>query len=154
MNRSAPTVQAGFGDSRVSRDCAFAAYRFGYRTALQSSGVFTLDQTFDAATAEDDGNYRIMGLDGKVISIKAADDDPATFTVALHPKQRISVHHTCKRTIDGTAPHELTNAAWLLLDGTGAGRADSDDRTALSCRNLVLDPPWRRVVAPVNFSKA
>jgi Bacterial Ig-like domain (group 3) len=41
---------------------------------------------------------------------------------------------------DGTAPHGLTNTFGQLLEGADSGRPDSDYRTALTWRNLVLDP--------------
>ena len=61
--------------------------------------------------------------------------------MTLHPKERISIHHAYELTVDGTAPHGLTNTLGQLLDGADAGRPDSDYRTSLTWRNLVLDPP-------------
>ena len=75
-----------------------------------------------------------------MIAIKSAVYDPATLTVTLHPSQRISIHHTYKLIVDGTAPHGLTNTLGQLLDGADTGRPDSDYRTTLTWRNLVLDP--------------
>jgi predicted outer membrane repeat protein len=116
--------------------------RYGYHM-MPTTVDLTFDQALDAATAEDDANYRIIGPAGKVIGIKSADYNPGTLTVTLHPQKRISIHHTYKLIVDGTAPHGLTNAAGLLLDGVEDGQPDSNYRTSLTWRNLVLDRPVR-----------
>ena len=113
--------------------------RYGYHM-MPTTVVLTFDQALDATTAQDGHNYRITGLGGRVIGIKSAVYDPTTLTVTLHPKERISVHHTYELIVDGTAPHGLTNTLGQLLDGVDAGRPDSDYRTSLTWRNLVLDP--------------
>ncbi len=75
-----------------------------------------------------------------MIAIKSAGYDPATLTVTLHPSQRINVHQSYELTVDGITPHGVTNTFGQLLNGTDTGRPDSDYRTTLTWRNLVLDP--------------
>ncbi len=101
----------------------------------------TGDQALDATTAQDAGDYRIIGPAGRTIAIKKAVYDPANFTVTLRPIERISIHHRYELIVDGTAPHGVTNTRGLLLDGNGSGSADGDYRAPLTWRNLVLDPP-------------
>jgi large repetitive protein len=113
--------------------------RFGYHMR-PTSVVLTFDQALDELTAQDDENYRIIGPAGRVIDIKLAVYDPATLSVTLHPEQRINIHHTYELIVDGTAPHGVTNTFGQLLDGTGSGHPDSDYRTSLTWRDLVLDP--------------
>jgi TATA-box binding protein (TBP) (component of TFIID and TFIIIB) len=86
-------------------------------------------------------HFHVTSLD---VGIKSADYNPATLTVKLQPKQRISIHHTYKLVVDGSALHGVTNTAGLLLDGIHTGHADSDYRTSLTWRNLVLIPTWPR----------
>jgi Bacterial Ig-like domain (group 3) len=113
--------------------------RYGYHM-MPTTVVLAFDEALDAMTAEDVDDYRIIGPGGRTIAIKRAVYDPATLTVTLHPSQRISVHHRYKLIIDGTGPHGLTNTSGQLLDGTDSGTPDSDARTTLTGRNLVLDP--------------
>jgi len=102
--------------------------------------VLTFDQALDESTAHDDENYRIIGPAGRVIGIKSAVYNLGTLSVTLHPEQRINIHHTYELIVDGSAPHGVTNTQGQLLDGTDSGRPDSDYRTSLTWRNLVLDP--------------
>jgi len=115
--------------------------RYGYHM-MPTTVVLTFDQALDAITAQDNENYRIIGPAGRLIGIKSAVYDPAALTVTLHPRQRINIHHAYKLFVDGTAPKGLTNTRGQLLDGVGDGRPDSDYRTSLTWRNLVIDPPW------------
>jgi parallel beta-helix repeat protein len=129
----AVTVSAGDGPTITS------VRRYGYHMRPTTVDL-AFDQALDATTAQDVDDYRIIGPAGRVIAIKSAVYDPATLTVILHPSQRISVHHVYNLIVDGTAPHGLTNTLGELLDGADNGRPDSDYRTSLSWRNLVLDP--------------
>jgi hypothetical protein len=113
--------------------------RYGYHM-MPTTVVLTFDQALDASTAQDVAAYRIIGPAGGVIYIKSAVYDPSSLTVTLHPSQRISIHHPYKLIVDGTPPHGVTNTHGVLLDGTDSGHADSDYRTSLTWRNLVLDP--------------
>ncbi len=137
------TVTLPVPPSSVDGPTVDSVLRYGYHM-MATTVELTFDQALDAVTAQDDSNYRIIGPAGKVIAIKSAIYDPATLTVTLHPSQRISIHHTYELVVDGTAPDGLSNTAGLLLDGADAGRPDSDYRTSLTRRTLVLDPPWPR----------
>jgi hypothetical protein len=116
-----------------------AVLRYGYHMRPTTVDL-VFDQALDAITAQDADDYRIIGPAGRVIAIKSAAYDPATLTVTLHPSQRINIHHTYKLIVDGNAPHGLTNTRGQLLDGADTGRPDSEYRTTLTWRNLVLDP--------------
>jgi autotransporter-associated beta strand protein len=114
--------------------------RYGYHM-IPTRIVLTFDQALDAVTAEDVKDYRIIGPTGRTIAVKKAVYDPATLTVTLHPVERISIHHSYKLIVDGTAPRGLTNTKGQLLDGANRGSPDSNYRAPLTWRNLVLDPP-------------
>jgi hypothetical protein len=113
--------------------------RYGYHMR-PTSILLTFDQALDAITAEDALDYRITGPSGQTIAIKKAVYDPADLTVTLYPVARINVHHTYELSVEGTSTHGLTNTSGQLLDGADTGRPDSDYRTTLTWRNLVLDP--------------
>jgi hypothetical protein len=113
--------------------------RYGYHM-MPTSIVLTFDQALDDVLAEDADDYSIIGPAGQSIAIRSAVYNPETLTVTLRPSQRISVHKTYELTVDGTAPHGLTNRFGQLLDGKNTGRPDSDYRTTLTWRELVLDP--------------
>jgi hypothetical protein len=68
--------------------------------------------------------------------------------VTLHPKERISIHHTFELVVDGTAPSGLTNTDGQLLDGADKGEPDSDYRAQLTWRNLVISPQVLRKYVP------
>ena len=55
------------------------------------------------------------------------------------------MHKTYELVVDGTAPHGVTNTFGQLLDGDDTGRPDSDYRTPLTWRELVLDPVPRGI---------
>ncbi len=51
-----------------------------------------------------------------------------------------SSHQSYRLIVNGSSPNGLTNTLGQLLDGADADRPDSDYRTTLTWRNLVLDP--------------
>jgi hypothetical protein len=114
--------------------------RYGYHW-MPTTIVVTFNEALNPAAAVDRKDYRIFGPAGRRIRVKRAVYDPATFTVILHPARRINIHHKYKFIIEGTGPGGLKNTAGQLLDGTASGHPGSNFKTALTWRNLVLDPP-------------
>ena len=103
--------------------------------------VLTFDQALDPTTAQDKHNDRIIGPQGRVIGVKSAVYDPATWTVTLHPRKRIDIHYRYQLIVDGAAAGDVTNTHGQLLDGKDDGHPGSNYRTPITWRNLVLDPP-------------
>ena len=114
--------------------------RYGYHWMPTTLAVI-FNQALDPATAEDAKDYRIIGPAGRTIRVVSAVYDPATFTVTLHPAQRINIHHKYELVIAGTGANGMKNTFGQLLDGTRSGKPGSDFKAALTWRELVLDPP-------------
>ncbi len=102
--------------------------------------VLTFNQALDPATADDPKDYRIIGPAGRIIRVKSAVYNAANDTVTLRPRERINIHHRYTLIVDGTKSGGLTDMAGHLLDSTESGEPGSNYRTALTWRNLVLDP--------------
>jgi hypothetical protein len=64
--------------------------------------------------------------------------------VTLLPSERINIHHKYKLTVQGTKAGGVADTQGLLLDGANAGNPGSNYRTALTGRNLVIDPASNR----------
>lgn len=111
--------------------------RYGYHK-MPTTIVLTFDQALDPKSAEDVKNYILIGPAGRRIAIRRAVYDPATFTVTLHPEERVSVHHAYRFAINGVGATGLRNAAGQLLDGHATGQPGSDYRLSLTWRELVL----------------
>ena len=127
---SPPVTQSVDGPSIVS------VQRFGVHmrpTVL----VLTFNRALDTTSAQNATEYRVVGPAGRIIGFKSAVYDPTALTVTLHPRQRISIHHTYKLIVNGSAQNGLTDAKGRFLDGADAGQPGTDLRTPLTWRNLV-----------------
>ena len=113
--------------------------RYGYHD-MPTTIVLTVDQALNSVTADDPKNYRIIGPEGRIIRVKSAVYDATNDTVTLRPRERINIHHRYTLIVDGTKSGGVTNMAGHLLDSTVSGEPGSNYRTALTWRNLVLDP--------------
>jgi hypothetical protein len=120
--------------------------RFGFHMH-PTSLVLTFSSALDPTPAEDVDNYQIVTMGGRgrngdlvghVTRVRAAIYDPASFTVTLHPSQRLDFHNVYRLTVDGGTPKGLTGATGAPLDSQGAGKPGRDDAMALTWRNLVL----------------
>ena len=119
--------------------------RFGYHE-MPTTFVLTFDQALDATTADDARNYEIIGPRGRHIRVKSAVYNAANDTVTLRPVERINVHFKYTLIVDGAQPSGLANVQGKLLDGERTGQPGSNYRTALTWRNVVLEPlPRERI---------
>jgi autotransporter-associated beta strand protein len=102
--------------------------RFGFH-GQPTSLVLTFSAPLDVTRSQDVKNYRIVtlggqgkdgGLVGHVTPVRAAVYDPSTFTVTLHPAQRLDLHNFYRLTVSGTLADGLTSSNGLPLAGQGA----------------------------------
>ncbi len=101
--------------------------RFGFHDQPISL-ILTFSAPLDVTRSQDVKNYRIVtlggrGKDGSLIGhvtlVRLAVYDPLTFTVTLHPAQRLDLHNFYRLTVNGMMPDGLTNATGLRLAGQG-----------------------------------
>jgi choice-of-anchor C domain-containing protein len=97
--------------------------------------VLRFTAAMDAFRAGDPTSYRLVGAgpdhrlgtkDDRVIPIRGAQYDPATWSVALQPIRPLSASQTYELTVMGTHPGGLTDASGAFLDGAGTGRPGTD----------------------------
>ena len=104
--------------------------------------VLTFNKALDRARAEDVGNYQLVQLVPgglrRVIPITAATYDRATNTVTLKPREAIPVRDVLQLTVDGKAPHGVSDTAGHLLDGAQTGHPGSNFVSLVDRSNLVI----------------
>ena len=71
-------------------------------------------------------NYVVVGPRGHVVPVDSAVYDATTYTVTLHPHERLQLRAKYVLTINGTAPSGVASDAGALLDGTDSGSPGSD----------------------------
>ena len=104
-----------------------------------TSLVLAFNQPLDATSAENVGNYALVGPNRRPVRIAAALYDAAAGTVTLLPASRLNVHWNYTLTVVGTAPHGVRNTFGDLLDGAGTGQPGSNFQAAINWRNLIID---------------
>ena len=102
--------------------------------------VVTFSSALDPTTAQDVRNYRIVGPAGRRIAINSAVYDQTTNAVALHPHEKINLHHNYQLTVMGSGPGDVASVADTLLDGAGDGDPGSNYVATLNWKNVVLTP--------------
>ncbi len=102
--------------------------------------VLSFNDGLDPISAQNLSNYKIVGPDGRSVSIGSAVFDAATNTVTLWPTSRINLHHTYRLTVIGTGHHGVTDSQGVLLDGANNGKPGSDYTGTLTWRNVVWAP--------------
>ena len=102
--------------------------------------VLSFNDGLDPTSAQNLSNYKIVGPDGRSVSIGSAVFDAATNTVTLRPTSRINLHHTYHLTVIGTGPHGVTDSQGVLLDGANNGKPGSNYTGTLTWRNVVWAP--------------
>jgi Bacterial Ig-like domain (group 3)/Beta-propeller repeat len=117
--------------------------RYGYhmRPTLL---VLTFDRALDAASAQNAANYRISDSSGRLIRVKSVKYDAATRTVTVRPAELLNIHHSYSFRVNGTGQSGVKSADGSLLDGAGAGQADSDYHAVIDWRKLVLTGPAKK----------
>jgi hypothetical protein len=102
--------------------------------------AFTFDTAMDPARAQDVHNYLILTPSRKSIRIRRAVYDPASRTVTLSLRRRVSLHHTYYVAINAIGAGGVADTRAVLLDGFGAGKAGNDYVSPLNRKSLVLTP--------------
>ena len=87
--------------------------------------VLTFSEALDPTTAENTANYVVVGPRGHVIPVDYAVYDATTYTVTLHPHDRLRLRSKYVLTING-GPSGVASDAGALLDGTDSGSPGSD----------------------------
>ena len=88
--------------------------------------VLTFSEALDPTTAQNTKNYVVVGPRGSVIPVDSAVYDATTYTVTLHPHERLRLRAKYVLTINGAAPSGVASDAGALLDGTDSGSPGSD----------------------------
>ena len=101
--------------------------RFGFHMQ-PTAVVLTFSSALDAARAENVNNYRIVAMGrngrtaasgGKVTPVRAAVYNPATLTVTLYTRGRLSIHKLYRLTVNGSTPLGLMGATGVPLNRQG-----------------------------------
>ena len=102
--------------------------RFGFHMQ-PTAVVLTFSSALDAARAEDVNNYRIVAMAGdgrtaasvgQVTPVRAAVYNPATLTVTLYTRGRLSIHMLYRLTVNGSTPTGLMGASGVPLNRQGS----------------------------------
>ncbi len=88
--------------------------------------VFAFSEALDPTTAQNTKNYVVVGPRGNVVPVDSAVYDATTYTVTLHPHERLKLRAKYVLTINGAAPSGVASDAGALLDGTDNGSPGSD----------------------------
>jgi hypothetical protein len=102
--------------------------------------VLTFHDGLDPTSAEDLGNYRIVGPSGRSIELVSASFDRVANTVTLRPKTRINIHHTYWLTVMGTGPGGVRDQEGRLLDGANNGVPGSNFTGSIDWSNVMWTP--------------
>ena len=143
---STPTSTPTVGDDGPR---IISVKRYGIH-AMPTTIVLTFNESLDAASAQNVGNYRISAPGGSRVLVRRAVYDATARTVTLHAIQRISIHKPYSLVIRGAGRDNLRDFAARQLDGKGTGFPGSDFATVLTWRNLVLPTRYRRAKASVS----
>jgi streptogramin lyase len=100
--------------------------------------VLTFNEPLDPTSAQNVGNYRIVGPRGWTIPVVSAVYNAANDTVTLSPSSRLNVHAAYQLTVNGTGSSGVKNIFGDLLDGAGTGQPGSDFVATLTRKNLVI----------------
>jgi len=102
--------------------------------------VLTFNDGLDSTSAQDLGNYKLVGPAGRSIRISSAAYDPTSNTVTLRPRTRIDLHDSYQLTVIGTGAGGVTDSHGTLLDGADDGQPGSNYTATLTWRNVVWTP--------------
>jgi hypothetical protein len=98
----------------------------------------------DPTSAENMNNYKVVGPDGRTVTISSAVFDAAANAVTLRFKERINIHDNYELTVIGTGPTGVTNTSGQLLDGANSGQPGSDYNGVLDWDSVVWTPAEAR----------
>src|SRR5262249_35635664 len=122
--------------------------RFGFHRS-PSIVVLTFNAPLESSSAQNVGNYTILGPNGLTIPVTSALYDSQSNTVTLHPSLRLNIFRAYSLLVNGATANGVRGADGALLDGAGNGTPGTDYRAIIDIRSLVLGlTPLTRTAHP------
>jgi hypothetical protein len=134
-----PSVSAVQAINVVLPPRVVAVQRYGFH-AMPTRLVLFFSTALDPATAQDVGNYRILGPNRRAIRVVSAQYLPGVNAVVLSPAALLNIHRDYSLTVNGSTPGGVADIYGNLLDGAGTGQPGSDYVTTIDRALLVIPP--------------